>query len=149
MRGAALVLMALSLNAPCVAQQQPAGFADLVCTTSLMLPTHGILAATATASGVVTTEGKIAVDGEIADLEIHGGDLALQSEVRIAMQLSKFAARCKGRKVRFIFSFTLQDPPTDSILPPEVHFLPPNRFELTFRRRKPNLDPAGPPPKRD
>ena len=63
------------------------------------------------------------------------------------MQLSQFAATCDSRTVEFVFGFTLQEPATDSIRPPGVRFLPPNRFELIFRRVKPNLDFAPTQPK--
>jgi hypothetical protein len=121
--------------------------ADLSCVKSLDLPTHGIIASGSPESGVVTAEIQVGEKGDLADLRLSGGNQLLQGEVRVAIQLSTFAAQCKGRVLKFLFSFTLQEPATDSILPPAVQYLPPNRFELTFRRRKPTYDPGSPPSK--
>ena len=60
------------------------------------------------------------------------------------MNLSQFAARCEDRTIEFVFAFKLEDPPTDHIVPPAVRFVPPNRFELIFRRIKPDLYLAPP-----
>jgi hypothetical protein len=69
----------------------------------------------------------------------------LKGEVQVAMQLSRFASRCSGKEIKLVFMFTLTDPPVDSVLPPAVQFVPPNRFELTFRRLRANVDPVSPP----
>ena len=52
------------------------------------------------------------------------------------------AAHCEDRTIEFVFAFKLEDPPTDHIVPAAVRFVPPNRFELVFRRIKPILDLA-------
>jgi len=65
-----------------------------------------------------------------------------KSEVRVALELSQFDTTCRGRVIAIVFDFTIEDPPTDSIVPPGVKFVPPNRFELVFRRVKANFDPA-------
>jgi hypothetical protein len=75
---------------------------------------------------------------------LTGGNDALQAEVRVAVNLSRFKPECKGRKIEIVYVFTLQDPPTDTVIPPAVRFVPPNRFELTFRRVKPNPEPPAP-----
>ena len=116
----------------------------LSCATSLELPTHGIMAAKAGTSGVVTAKIHIGEAGQVSDLQLSSDNRYLEGEVRVAIDLSKFAARCKRRVLELIFSFTLQDPPTDSIVPPAVRFLPPNRFELIFRRVKPNHESPAP-----
>ncbi len=79
-------------------------------------------------------------------MQFTSDDPALEREVQIALNLSKFKKSCAGRKFELVFSFELADPPADSVLPPDVRFLPPNRFELVFRRVKPNIDPASPAP---
>ncbi len=83
---------------------------------------------------------KINKNGQVGSLDLFGDNKALRAEVEVAINLSKFDARCGGRVVEFIFAFTLEDPPTDNIVPPAVRFSPPNRFELTFRKVKPNID---------
>jgi hypothetical protein len=142
-----LAILAVFCVCSSVANAAQGGRVDLSCVTSLELPTHGLLAAAAAESGTVDAEFYLDADGQVSKLELRGGNPGLRGEVRVAIELSKFAARCKGRQLKFIFAFTLEDPPTDSILPPAVRFVPPNRFELTFRRVKPNYDPGSPPPK--
>jgi hypothetical protein len=71
---------------------------------------------------------------------MNGGDPSLQGEVQAAVSVSRFKTRCAGRKVKFVFVFTLiEENPSDNVIPPFVRFVPPNRFELTFHRVKPNL----------
>lgn len=65
----------------------------------------------------------------------------LRAEVEVALGLSRFDGKCDRHTVAFFFDFKLEDPPTDSVLPPAVRFVPPNRFDLVFRRVKPNNDP--------
>jgi hypothetical protein len=117
--------------------------ADHSCVKSLELPTRGLLAARAGTSGTVHATGRIGEDGQLDKLDLTDANRILQGEVRVAMNLSKFDARCKGQSVEFIFAFTLEGPATDYIIPPAVRFAPPNRFELTFRRVKPNVDAFG------
>lgn len=119
---------------------------DLFCVSSLELPTHGLLAARAPRSGIVKALVLIGPRGIPSDVFFTSDDTALEREVQIAINLSRFKRSCQGRKVELVFSFELTEPATDSILPPEVRFLPPNRFELIFRRVKSNLDPASVPP---
>jgi hypothetical protein len=95
-------------------------------------------AARAGAPGEVYAVVRIGKDGQVDKLDLTGANQGLQAEVRVAMNLSKFDVRCEGESLRFIFAFTLEDPPTDNIVPPGVRFLPPNRFELIFRRVKPH-----------
>lgn len=83
---------------------------------------------------------KIGKKGQLSKLTLTGGNPGLRGEARVAMNLSRFAAKCQGRSLEFVFAFTLEDPPTDSIIPPGVRFVPPNRFELIFRRVKPIVD---------
>jgi len=103
------------------------------------------MAARAVTSGVVTAKIHIGDGGQVADLQLSSDNHYLAGEVHVAIELSKFAARCSGRVLELVFSFTLEDPPTDGIIPPAVRFLPPNRFELIFRRVRPNHQ-APPPP---
>jgi hypothetical protein len=107
---------------------------------SLALPTSGILASRASASGSVRADVTIGTAGQVSKLGLDGGDAALRGEVGAALGISRFQARCAGRKVKLEFAFTLIDPPSDNIIPPAVRFVPPNRFELTFRRVKPTID---------
>ncbi len=116
--------------------QTPASAADHSCVESLELPTRGLFAARAGASGEVYAVVRIGKEGQVDKLDLTGANRGLQAEVRVAMNLSKFDARCGGQSLDFIFAFTLEDPPTDNILAPGVRFVPPNRFELTFRRVK-------------
>ena len=122
--------------------QPPSSSVDLSCVSSLELPTRGLLAAGAWSSGTILALGQIGKRGQLSKLQLRGGNRGLQGEVRVAMSLSQFNARCEGRTVEFAFAFTLEDPPTDNIVPPVVRFVPPNRFELIFRRVKPSYDPV-------
>ena len=122
--------------------QEPLVGPDLSCISSLELPTRGLLAAGAGTSGTVHAAAEIGKEGQLSKLRLTGGNPGLQGEVRVAMNLSQFAARCHDRTVECVFGFTLEDPPTDSIIPPGVRFVPPNRFELVFRRVKPSYDLA-------
>jgi len=126
--------------------QTPATDTDLSCFTSLLLPTTGAFAARAGASGIVQARFAIGKQGELSSLDISGENPVLNAEVRVALSLSQAAARCENRTVQLVFAFTLKDPMSDDILPPAVRFVPPNRFELTFRRVKPNIEPAPPRP---
>jgi hypothetical protein len=117
--------------------------ADHSCVKSLKLPTSGLFAARAGTSGTVHATIRIGEDGQLDKIDLTDGNRILQAEVRVAMNLSKFDVRCKGQSVEFIFAFTLEDPPIDNIVPPAVSFVPPNRFELTFRRVKPIVDAFG------
>jgi hypothetical protein len=130
------------LACPVLHGQKPT--VDLSCVDSLELPTRGLLAAGAGSSGVVHAAAGIGKDGKLSNLRMDGGNRGLRGEVRVAMNLSKFAAKCRDRTIDFVFAFTLEDPPTDSIIPPGVSFVPPNRFELVFRKVKPSLDIAPP-----
>jgi hypothetical protein len=123
----------------CFAEPAPT---DLSCVLSLHLPTD-IDATKAEQSGVVTVQiRRLAPDA--VDISVSGGSPALQSDVRASMALSHFTGRCKDPE-EYIFAFSFLDPQTDSLLPPSVSFLPPNRFEMTFRRRKPISNAASPP----
>jgi hypothetical protein len=93
---------------------------------------------------LVHAAARISADGKLSKLRLDGGNRALQGEVRVAMNLSQFATKCHDRTIDFVFAFTLEGPPTDSIIPPGVRFVPPNRFELVFRKVKPWLDIAPP-----
>jgi hypothetical protein len=133
-----LDLLALFVVGICFAEPAPT---DLSCVLSLHLPTD-IDAAKSQQSGIVTVQIR-RVAPNVVDINLFGGNAALQNDVRAAMRLSLFAGRCKNQDT-FIFAFTFLDPPTGSILPPSVAFLPPNWFELTFRRRKPISNAASP-----
>lgn len=124
--------------------QKPESRVDLSCIGSLELPTHGLLAARAPHSGIVVATIKIGSGGALSKVKLAGDSPILEGEVRVALDNSSFTSRCAGRTLEFVFAFTLEDPPTDSILPPAARFLPPNRFEFVFRRVKPNLDSASP-----
>jgi hypothetical protein len=124
--------------------QNPVANFDLSCITSLELPTRGLLAARAGTSGTVRALAQIGSEGQLAKLDLLGDNSLLNGEVRVAMNLSNFAVRCKGRTLEFVFAFTLQEPPLDSITPPGVRFVPPNRFELVFRPVKANIEPPAP-----
>jgi hypothetical protein len=130
-----LAIVPLALNG----QTQPAT-AYASCIKSLELPTRGLLAARAGTSGTVGAVVFVGKDGKIEKLDLTGGNNILQAEVRVAMELSSFDGACQGKRIPLTFDFTLTDPPTDNILPPAVKFVPPSRFELTFRRVKPNID---------
>jgi len=131
-----------------VAQRPASNLKDpnLSCITALELPTRGLSATGARASGTVNAEIHIGSRGEVSRLDLRGGEPALQGEVQVAIGLSEFSDRCAGQTVELVFAFTLENPPTSSIIPPGVRFLPPNRFELIFRRRRPNIEEAPPPP---
>ncbi len=134
------------ITIPILHGQRPVSKVDLSCVDALELPTRGLSAAGARESGVVDAVAHIGKDGRLSRLQLAGGNRALQGEVRVAMNLSKFAAACHDRMIEFVFSFTLEGPPVDSILPPGVRFVPPNRFELVFRQLKPIYDVAPPQP---
>jgi hypothetical protein len=109
---------------------------DLSCVKFLHLPTHGILATYAQGSGTIYAEIHLGKRGELSRVLLTGSeDRALRGETDVAISMSKFAERCAGRTLHFVFSYILQDPPADSIIPPQVLFSPPNHFELTFRKR--------------
>ena len=127
-----------------VRAQTPASGIDLACVTYLELPTRGLHAARAGSSGTVFAAGRIGKKGRLTLLQLRGGNRGLQGEVRVAMNLSQFAARCEDRTIKFVFAFKLEDPPTYNLIPPGVRFVPPNRFELIFRRLRPILDLAPP-----
>ena len=112
--------------------------------SSLELPTHGLIAARAPRSGTVKAALQIGPGGALSNVEFTSDEPILEREVQVALNLSQFRKRCAGQRFEIVFSFELQDPPTDSILPPNVRFRPPNRFELVFRRVKPNFDPGSP-----
>jgi hypothetical protein len=116
----------------------------LSCVQFLELPTRGLFAARAGDSGTVHASIQIGNDGGLSKLDLSGGNPGLQAEVRVAMNLSQFAEACKGSTVEFVFAFTLKDPPTDSIAPPGVRFIPPNRFEFVFLRVRKNLELPAP-----
>jgi hypothetical protein len=134
------------LLGPFLTAQEPILDKSLSCVASLELPTHGLLAARAGTSGTVAAIIRVAEGGAVSALELAGGNDILQAEVRVAVKLSTFDRKCQGRSVQIIYAFTLEDPATDSIIPPAVRFIPPNRFELTFRKVKPNIEPPPPPP---
>jgi hypothetical protein len=119
--------------------QKPVADTDLSCVRSLELPTRGLAAARSDASGTVSARVHVGAGGKIASLDLDGGTLALRAEVEVAMSLSEFSGKCQGRAVGFVFHFTLEGPAMDYIVPPGVRFLPPNRFELIFRRVKPSV----------
>jgi hypothetical protein len=123
--------------------QTPPSAALPSCVKSLQLPTQGLFAARAGVSGNVRALVQIGKNGQVGKVDLTGPNRILQAEVQVAMSLSEFESGCEGESLEFIFIFTLQDPPTDNILPPAVRFVPPNKFELTFRRVKPNVDAFG------
>lgn len=130
--------------------QQGSESADFSCVNSLELPTRGLFAARAPGSGSVRAMVTIGKEGTLSKMQFTTDGPApqvLEAEVRVALDSSRFEQRCSGRTLEFVFSFRVEDPPTDFILPPAVRFQPPNHFELVFRRVKANLDPT-PPQKR-
>ena len=144
MRMNAAIMAGSLLVSPALHGQKPVSNVDLSCVDALELPTRGLIAAGAGSSGVVHAVARIGEAGKLSNLRLEGGNRGLRGEVRVAMNLSQFAAKCRDRTIDFVFAFTLEDPPTDSIIPPGVRFVPPNRFELVFREVKPNYDPAPP-----
>ena len=141
------VAIVVVLSMPCVPiirGQEPTSEGQFSCVNFLELPTRGLLASGAGKSGVVRAVIDIGKDGTVSHLQLDGGNPGLRAEVRVAMELSKFAAKCHDRSVEFVFAFTLEDPPVDSIRPPAVRFVPPNRFELIFKRVKPDYYLAPP-----
>lgn len=124
---------------------QSDNFDELACVTSLELPTRGFLAATSSSSGTVHARIEIGLSGRASRIELSGANPLLQGEVRVGLNQSRFSEKCSGKQVELLFQFTLEGSPTDTLRPPAVRFLPPNRFELVFRRLKPVLD--GPPPR--
>jgi hypothetical protein len=132
--------MSCAMLTPVLRAQDPGSRLDFSCIDFLELPTRGLLAAGAGTSGTVRAVAQIGKEGQLSKLTLTGGNRGLRGEARVAMNLSRFAAKCQGRSVEVVFAFTLEDPPTDSIIPPGVRFVPPNRFELVFRRVKPNID---------
>jgi hypothetical protein len=127
-----------------IAWTQPKDDSNLGCVKSLEVPTRGLFAARAGVSGTVEVAVEVGKDGQPEKWGLMGDNQILKGEAQVAVSLSRFLPACEGRMVKIVFAFTLEDPPSDSILPPAVRFIPPNRFELTFRRVKPNLDPASP-----
>src|SRR5689334_14616059 len=87
---------------------------SLSCVASLELPTQGLLAARARSSGTVTALVRVGGEGHSSALELTGVDDLLKGEVRVALNLSRFAPECRGRSVQIVYAFTLEDPPTDS-----------------------------------
>ena len=65
------------------------------------------------------------------------GPKPVQYEVSVALALSEFNDRCVGHTMTIVFVFELFGQPTDESYLPETAYLPPNRFVLRFRRRKP------------
>ena len=143
-KGTRIVVLLVVCASSAALAQDAATTTDLSCVTSLKLPTHGFLAARAGTSGVVTAKIHIGDAGRVAELRFVSDNRYLQGEVQVAIELSTFAAQCDGRVLELVFSFTLEDPPADTIIPPAVQFLPPNRFALIFRRVKPSHDPGSP-----
>ena len=127
-----------------VLAQEPMPGTNLACIESLTLPTRGLLAARAGHSGTVEAVVNVTSADSPPEVILHGDNPLLEGEVQVALSLSRFGPRCAGSRISFSFVFKLEDPPTDSIVPPAVRFMPPNRFELTFRRVKANLDPGRP-----
>jgi hypothetical protein len=133
-----IIVLVSATFIPIVHGQDPESDTQFSCVNTLELPTRGLLASGAGNSGVVHAVADIGKDGKVAHLQLNGGNPGLQAEVRVAMDLSKFATKCHGRALEFVFAFTLEDPPIDSLRPPAVRFVPPNRFELVFKRVKPD-----------
>src|SRR5882724_993393 len=134
MNGRASALAALSIAlSSLLPGQGPALDRNLSCVASLELPTQGLFAARAATSGTVTALIRLDSSGRLAALQLTGSDEFLKADVSVSLNLSRFTTRCGNRNVEVIYSFTLEDPATDWIIPPAVRFAPPNRFELTFR----------------
>jgi len=121
---------------------------ELGCVGALELPTRSILSARAVTSGTVIVTVQVGIDGKAAQIDMLGESAALKGEVQVAMTLSTFLPKCAGKKLELVFAFKLEDPPSESILPPGVRYMPPNRFELIVRKVKANQDAAVPLPKR-
>jgi len=139
-----LLVVSSIMSAVALYAQKPTLEQDLSCVKYLELPTRGLLAAGAGGSGTVHAVAEVGGDGQMAKLRLTGGNSGLQGEVRVAMNLSRFTSSCSNRSVEFVFVFALEDPPTESVIPPGVRFVPPNRFDLVFRKVKPNYDPVRP-----
>jgi outer membrane biosynthesis protein TonB len=112
------------------------------CIRWLELPTRGLLAARAERSGTVHAAIEISNDGRATSVRLTSDNPLLKSEVQVAIQQSRFDPSCSGKTMEFIFAFTLEGAPADSLIPPGVRFIPPNRFEFVFRRLKRSVDPA-------
>ena len=121
---------------------------ELGCVGALELPTRSILSSRAVTSGTVIVTVQVGIDGKAAQIDMLGESAALKGEVQVAMTLSTFLPKCAGKKLELVFAFKLEDPPSESILPPGVRYMPPNRFELIVRKVKANQDAAVPLPKR-
>ena len=141
--GLLLLFSGIAFTVPLSGQTRIAP-SDFSCVESLELPTRGLLAAGAGKSGTVSAIVHIGDGGHVEKLELVGDNKILNAEVRVAMNLSQFTAKCSGRQFGLVFEFVLEDPPTNTLIPPAVRFLPPDRFALTFRRLKPIVDMSPP-----
>jgi hypothetical protein len=139
------LLLAHAFMATLLAGRAPTQTFDMSCIVSLELPTTGLLAPRAEDSGTVRAVVHIGEAGHPSKVDLMGGNKGLQGDVQVAMKLSDFAPDCEGRTLEFVFAFTLEGPPTHTRIPPGVTFKPPNRFDLVFRRLKPNIEHPPPP----
>jgi len=126
------------------AQPVDSGSHPLACVQTLALPTQGVFAPHASSSAAVRVMVTIGEGGRVKEAVLRGGDKILQAEVKAALELSEFRTDCASKTEEITFSFKLIDPPVSAMLPPAVRFIPPNTFEIVYRRIRPRVEWAVP-----
>lgn len=96
-----------------------------------------------TVQAVLTVGSK----GEVRSLALEGGNIALQTDVQIAVTDSRFRPACAGRQFAVKFTYIFVEPPHEHGFP-SVRFEPPNHFVLRARRLPTRIEPPRPTPER-
>jgi len=125
---AVALLLSISASARAADNKTPNLFAD--CAVDLVFPTDGLLARSAGgSSGPIIVSMRLGTGGRVESLKFDGGGDLFNRQIAQAMNASKFASKCAGQTLRFVFSFTIDGEPSNC---PGVwmSFASPDRFTL-------------------
>jgi hypothetical protein len=110
---------------------------DLFCFDHLVLPGYTMLARVGH-PGTAAIRMKVGVDGSAVSVAVDSEQLALQAEIKSAMEGVRFKRECAGDIITLQMTFELVGPPID--LPfPRIVFEPPNRFTIISQPLTPRV----------
>lgn len=107
---------------------------DLSCFDHLVLPGYGLYARKGL-PGPATVRMKVGADGSAQSVEVESAQLALQVEVKKAMESVRFKPDCSGDTVVLHISFELEGPPVDFPFT-RIVFDSPNKFTVVSQPGK-------------
>lgn len=111
----------------------------VACTSELRLPTFSDLARSMAPSVTVNVRLRVEATGQAGRLDFEGGSDGHRSDVRMAIQRSRFLPECSGKVLSLKFTYEISGAP-DYSPPVTVTYRPPNHFILRTNPILPTAD---------